>query len=157
MGIDFCETTLNCVRYDQLRLVVGTADAGEGAGLERINTHSDFQSQHLRARRRGPASLSTHTVAYDPFIKSQLASTKSISGPHVIQISWPESGLDCLTCGIFARQRMHLRGGLVFEARRLLYHSTPGSSVFKKRKKDAPPDHGLELDRSSHDPDKIWP
>ena len=54
-------------------------------------------------------------------------------------------------CATFARQRLPLgrkvkrrRGGLVFKAHRLLFHSTLGSRVIKKKKKrpDNPPPHG---------------
>jgi len=57
----------------------------------------------------------------------------------------PESGLDCLIRAIFARHRIvtyspcrnvkGFRGGLVFKAQRLVYHSTLGLTVIQKKKK----------------------
>ena len=51
----------------------------------------------------------------------------------------PGSGVGRLTCAIFSelliRNAERLRGGLVFKAHRLLYHSTLGSRVIKKKKK----------------------
>jgi len=75
--------------------------------------------------------------------------------PHFFYIksrTWrtprPESGFDWLICAEFARQRgqpcpggqqlhrnvQRFRGGLVFKAHRLLYHSTLGLRVMKKKK-----------------------
>jgi len=39
------------------------------------------------------------------------------------------------------RNVQRFRGGLVFKAHRLLYHSTLGSRVIKKKKKTGPPNH----------------
>ena len=50
---------------------------------------------------------------------------------HPAQGAWRQDGHHlCWDCGFSAHGRF--RGGLVFEAKRLWYHSTPGSRVIKK-------------------------
>ena len=92
-------------------------------------------------------------MEYDHFMKSQRASRNSLQGltwckfGHVtVEISThrdprsPPNGTWVLIRfqeQLLGRTVKWFRGGLVFKAHQLLYHSTPGSRAIKKKKKVA--------------------
>ena len=82
-------------------------------------------------------------MEYDPFIKSPLASRnyrEGLTWCNLVTFKNLNQRNPCTPpCGrVPGSNVQRFRGGLVFKAHRLLYHSTPGVGVIKKKKYRGP-------------------